>query len=373
MIDETTIGRAVRAVAGFGLDCEPNNPVEVDENTWPEFKSRLVAERLTGLAVAAAEGGKLMISDDQFTELTAAHREVMLWALDLERTLLGLAEAFDDAGIEFVVLKGPALAHSSYPDPSWRPFMDIDLLVRTSDWRRSCALLAELGLRRRLVEPRPGFDERFGKAACHVNDKKQEIDLHRTLVLGPFGLWMEPDELFDRTASFELGNRTLRRLDETALLAHACVHASLGMRQSLLISFRDVAQAAESPSVRWDSILDWAARWKLRPVLRNAFKRTADGFGMGWPTVLNPLLESEPSKSERMVIGAYTGDRRSRGGTAITTLRALSGPRSKAAYIRNLCFPSSDFVKARNGSNSRLSYLRRWAIPIHWALGRRSR
>jgi hypothetical protein len=372
MIGDTPVGHCVRAVAGFGLSCELHIPVEVDEETWPEFKSRLVAERLTGLAVAAAEDGKLMISNDQFAELTDAHRDVMLWALDLERTLIELANAFDDAGIEFVVLKGPALAHSSYPDPSWRPFMDIDLLVTTRDWRRSCALLEELGLRRRLVEPRPGFDERFGKAACHLNDKKQEIDLHRTLVLGPFGLWMDPDELFDRTSNFQLGNRTLCRLDDTALLAHACLHASLGMRQSLLISFRDVAQAAASRSVRWDDILDWAARWRLRPVLRDAFEKVADGFGMAWPTALNPL-GSKPSKSERLVMDAYTGDRRSRGGTALTTLRALSGPRSKAAYIRSLCFPSSDFVKARTGMDGRLSYLRRWAIPIHWALGRKSR
>jgi hypothetical protein len=372
VIDETPVGRSVRAIAGFGLDCEPHTPVEVDEDTWPEFKSRLVAERLTGLAVAAAEKGKLVVSDGEFTELSDAHREVMLWALDLERTLIELADAFDDTGIEFVVLKGPALAHSSYPDPSWRPFMDIDLLVRTRDWRRSCALLAELGLRRRLVEPRPGFDERFGKAACHINDKNQEIDLHRTLVLGPFGLWMEPDELFDRTSGFELGNHILRRFDDTALLAHACVHASLGMRESLLVSFRDVAQASESSSVRWESLLDWAARWRLRPVLRDAFHRTEEKLGARCPIALSSMLDSDPTKSEQRLIEAHTSERRGRGGTALTTLQALPSLRSKAAYVRTLCFPSSDFVKESSGGG-RLSYVRRWAIPIHWALGRRSR
>jgi hypothetical protein len=372
VIDETPVGRSVRAVAGFGLDCEPHNPVEVDEDTWPEFKSRLVAERLTGLALAAAEDGKLMISDTHFIELTDAHREVMLWALDLERTLLELADAFDDAGIEFILLKGPAMAHSSYPDPSWRPFMDIDLLVRTRDWRRACALLDELGLHRRLVEPRPGFDERFGKAACHINDKKQEIDLHRTLVLGPFGLWMDPDELFERTSRFSLGGRDLNQLDDTASLMHACLHASLGMRRSLLVSFRDVAQAAESPGVVWEVILDWADRWRLRPVLRDAFARTAQKLGTRNPPQLSPVIGEEPTRSERRLLSAYTSDSRNRGGTALTTLQALPSARSKAAYVRTLCFPSSDFLKARTGGG-RFAHVRRWAVPIQWALGRKSR
>ena len=367
------VERVVRSVASFGLVCEVTETHSVDEDTWLELKSRLIAERLTGLAMAAAEDGRLNLSDTHFAELSDAHREVMLWALDLERTLLDLAREFDDAGIEFVVLKGAALAHTVYPDPSWRPFMDIDLLVRTRDWRRSCALLAELGMVRRLVEPRPGFDERFGKAACHVNDKRQEIDLHRTLVLGPFGLWIDPDELFEGTSRFSLGGRDLNQLDDTASLMHACLHASLGMRRSLLVSFRDVAQAAESSGVVWEVILDWAERWRLRPVLRDAFMRTEQKLGTRNPPQLSPLIGEEPTRSERRLLSAYTSESRNRGGMALTTLQALPSVRSKAAYVRTLCFPSSDFLKARTGKDGGPSYLRRWAVPIHWALGRKSR
>jgi hypothetical protein len=373
MIGDATVGRAVRAVAGFGLPCELNDTVTVDERTWPEIKSRLVAERLTGLAVAAAEGGKLTISDDQFAELADAHRDVMLWALDLERTLIQLAKTFDDAGIEFIVLKGPALAHSSYPDPSWRPFMDIDLLVKTRDWRRSCALLDTLGLRRRLVEPRPGFDERFGKAACYINDKKQEIDLHRTLALGPFGLWIDGDELFGKTSSFKLESETLKCMDDTALLVHACVHASLGMRQAFLIAFRDVAQTLESGRVDWSLVADWSRRWKLGVVLKDALARASALVGVAWPLALKVPLQADPDSSVVRSLHSYTTERRLRGGPSLSTMRAIPGIGGKVAYVRALLFPSKAFLAARAGQQ-RASYLRRLTVPLRWVMvGRQKR
>ena len=45
---------------------------------------------------------------------------------------------------------------------------------------------------------------RFGKAICHSDQEGLQVDLHRSLVVGPFGMWMRPDELFDR--AYALGN-----------------------------------------------------------------------------------------------------------------------------------------------------------------------
>src|SRR5437879_3101885 len=83
----------------------------------------------------------------------------------------------------------------------------------------------ELGFTRPRPEPRPGFSERFGKAATHRGVDGLELDLHRTLVVGPFGLWLEPDELFEHAILFHLWGRELRRLDDTALVLHACLNA----------------------------------------------------------------------------------------------------------------------------------------------------
>jgi hypothetical protein len=355
-----------RSLGGFGLPGPEPTAVEVPAGAWRAFVAKATSGRMTGIAVAAAEAGDLRLTDEQAEELLARHRDAMVWALTIEQRLLGLAEAFERAGVGVLVLKGPALAHTVYPDPSWRAFGDLDLLVPTSSWRRALEVLGGLGFHRRLPEPRPGFDERFGKAAVHTNGDGVEIDLHRTLVIGPFGLWAKPDELFRRSATFTLGGRSLARLDDTALLLHACMHASLGWRPPLLWTLRDVAQVAWSGRVDWDDLAELARRWRLGAVVRHAMTTASETLEVSLPVEAGPLLSAEAPRRERRVLDSYVTERRGRGGTELSTLKAIPGLRGKAAYIRGLLFPGRAFMAARGRSP-----LKRLLIPVRWVTGRR--
>jgi hypothetical protein len=259
-----------RRIAAFRLvpGREDGDPITIPERSWPLARGALVGEGLTGLAVAAVGAGVLRLESNQVSDLLGDHRDAMLLCLSLERELLRVCSALHDAGIGALVLKGPALAHTRYPQASWRSFRDIDLLVRSADWARACNILHSLGFPRVLPEPRHGFDLRFGKAAVHRSEVGLEIDLHRTLVLGPFGLWMKPEELFELTADFPLGGLMLSRLDDSGLLLNAAVHAALGWSPPLLMPLRDVAQIAWSGNVDWDAVHAWVSRWRLQTVPR---------------------------------------------------------------------------------------------------------
>jgi putative nucleotidyltransferase-like protein len=361
-----------RQILSFGLPGNGTNPVSILEGSWESLLSLLCGERATGLAVASMEAGRLLVSLEQADELMAKHRVAMLQALGLERKLLALADAFDAAGIEFVVLKGPTLAHTVYPEVSWRPFNDLDLLVRTDQWSPACAVLTDLGFRRDLPEPRPGFDKRFGKAATHSGDGGLQVDLHRTLVLGPFGLWLNPEDLFERTVPFPLAERPLRRLDDTSLLLHACIHASLGWSPPLLLSLRDVAQVAGAGAVDWDLAAELARRWRLAAVVRHAFAAAQESLGASWPAEASGLLRLEPRRREQRALLAYTTNRRARGGMALTTLWAIRGLRNKIAYVRDLAFPSPEFLTARAGGEGG-SRLRRLRVAFRWLFRSRRR
>jgi Uncharacterised nucleotidyltransferase len=358
-------------VASHALAGAPEQPLVIGADEWPRLRDTLVAQRLTGLAVAALEAGHLVLSAERTADLLSRHHDAMVWALTIERKLLTLSEAFDKAGIETIVLKGPALAHAVYPDPSWRAYVDLDVLVRTRDWYRACALLESLGHQRRLPEPRARFDVRFGKAAVHKAGDGIEVDLHRTLVLGPFGLWMHPDELFGRTAQLPLGNRRLRRLDDTALLLHACMHASLGWKPPLLLPVRDVAQIAQGAQVDWDLLWDLASRWELRAVIRHALMTATSFLGARLSREALALMGRKSSRRERRALEAYISDHRNRETTAISTLRAIPGLRGKVAYVRAMLVPQRQFLEARSRDGGAPSYLRRWTTPVRWWIGRR--
>jgi hypothetical protein len=360
-------------IAAYGLGRSTERPVHVPEVVWSSLLSTLTLERLTGLATAAAEAGWLTLPNRQTEEeLREAQLNAMLWALTLERRLVMVAGVLENAGIDAVVLKGAVLAHTVYPDPSWRPFSDLDLLVRTGDWDRITALLDQHGMRRRLPEPRPGFDKRFGKAAVFVGPDGAEVDLHRTLAAGPFGVWIDTDELIDRAVPFEIGGVRLRRLDDTALVLHASIHASLGWRPPLLWTLRDVAQAARSGRVDWNDLIALARRWKAGVVLAHSFRTARATLRADLPVDSGVFEVARQRRRDRRLIEAYTTDRRSRGGTALATIRALPGLRSKAQYLWALMVPSREFMAARTGS-PRPSYLRRWLVPAAWALRRGQR
>ncbi|MDQ3932442.1 MAG: nucleotidyltransferase family protein [Actinomycetota bacterium] len=370
MIEHTAGQRIAVRTAAIGLPgANGEDPVSVPEDDWPNVLSKLSSQRLTGLALAGVDSGELLLADGQLQDLLDRHRQSMSLALELERVLVAVGSRFAGAGLEFVVLKGPALARSFYPDPTLRPFVDLDLLVRTRDWRRACDLLAELGYQRVQPEPRSGFDERFGKAAAHRSAKGLWIDLHRTLVVGPFGLWLDPEELFEGSTPLVLADRTFRRLADTTALLHACMHASLGLWPPLLLPVRDVAQVSSVGDLDWELFLERARRWRLQAVVRHAFRTDSDVLGLPPPQQAREVVTEAPRARESRALEAYFGGTRSRG-VALATLHAIPGIRAKGAYIRALLLPQRDFLAVRAGRGRRASYLRRWLVPFRWFASR---
>lgn len=358
MDEESPTVRLARRLAAWGVPGGGSAP-RLEGAGCAGLVTRIGDDRLTGLAVAAAERGDLTLTAEQADGLLRVHHEAMTRALDHERTLLVVTEALESAGVDPVVLKGPAFAHTFYPDPSQRPFGDLDLLVRTRDWRRACAVLAELGYERAQPEPREGFDERFGKAATHRNRRGVAVDLHRTLVVGPFGQWIRPDELFDHLVPLELAGRGFRRLDAPTSFVHACLHASLGQWPMELLAVRDVAQIA-GRGPQWGQVERLTDRWHLTAVVAHALDTAATTLAWEPPPAARGLRAARASRRERWALASYHGSARRGGGPGLAVLAALPGLRAKAAYLRTLLFPDRRFLDARTDGEEPASYGRRW-------------
>jgi hypothetical protein len=346
---------------------EEPTALAVPEEAWRFALAELTAQRVTGLAVASLDRGLLRLRPEQAEELRAAHRLAMAAVVRLERLLLSVVGALEEAGVLAVVLKGAALARSFYPAPWWRAYGDLDVLVPTRDWDRACSVLGDLGLRRLRPEPRPGFDLRFGKGATFEDEGGLQVDLHRTLAQGPFGLWIRADELFEGVRGFPLADRTLLRLDDTLSLLHVCVHASVGRSAPLLMPLRDVLQVAWSGQVDWDRLEAAARRWRLVGPVGLAFRLASEALEVAPPDPAARLAAATVGLVERRALRAYTSERAWRGGPAVAALWAIPGLRQKGAYLRALLAPSRQFLEARAESGGPGSRLGRLKVPIRWA------
>ena len=78
-----------KSVAAFGLPgTDSEVAMTVDEEDWSNALSFLWNDHATGLAIAAAEAGRIQLTDEQAAELLEAHRAAMLVPLSVERALV---------------------------------------------------------------------------------------------------------------------------------------------------------------------------------------------------------------------------------------------------------------------------------------------
>lgn len=351
----------VSAVTAYGLPGAPALPPHaLDELTWRALVRAATLDRVTPLLSEAITAGALLATETQVAAASRAHEQAMRVCIMLERALLETAARLEAAGIPFRVLKGPAVARLDYPDPAWRAFGDVDLLVGADAYDDVLALLTRHGGRRRYAQVRPGFDRRFGKGACVIEPDGTQIDVHRTFVAGPFGLTVDLGELFAASDAVVVGGRELRALVREQRFVHACFHAALGDVQPRLVALRDVAQLALATPLDHAAAIDLARGWRADAVVARA-------VGLAWERLRLPpaplsvwAAEHRADRFQTRALRAYTGPGRSYASQAAAGLTAVRGGPAKVAYVRALVFADRAHVAGRDGSYSR-RVRRAWA------------
>ena len=159
--------------------------------------------------------------------INSASRERTKVMLDVCTEILA---AFQQAGIETVLLKGAVLAPLIYPDPFQRPLADLDLLIRPKDVAASREImLNKLGYR---YYSRSAEDEVYLRSERKANiwapDNVHPVEIHFALREEYAGIGYELAEIMWR----ESGKRpywqesTARIPKPAALLLHVCAHTS---------------------------------------------------------------------------------------------------------------------------------------------------
>lgn len=350
--------RPLLAVAGHRLPgaCRAFPEEPLGDEAWTEVLAAARAHRVTGLLSAATWDGAMPATDAQVQQARALHRRGQLRVLSLERELITIVDLLTRAGIESRILKGSAVAHLDYPDPSLRSFVDVDVLVRARDIDRAAAVLTAAGFNRTLAEPRPGFDRRFDKGMTLIPPAGYELDLHRTFVLGPWGLRVDLDGLWDEGEQVRLGSQRVLALSRSNRFMHACYHAALGDWPLRLGSLRDVAEMLRT--VDGAAIRLLARNWGVEAVVAAAVADSGRLLGFPPACELSHWAETYvPSTREQSWLALHTHADKTFAAQALATLKVLPRWRDKAAYVRALVLPDARYTADRHSSAlNRFSY-----------------
>ncbi|MDQ4022017.1 MAG: nucleotidyltransferase family protein [Actinomycetota bacterium] len=350
---ENSYPQPLLAVAGYKLPgatrAFPDAPLS--DQSWSEILRLALAHRMTGLLCAAIDAGAFPATEVQMHQIRTAHTSAMVWVLLLERKLFPVIDLLTEANIETRVLKGAAVAHLDYSAPELRSFIDLDLLIRAEDFDHAVRVLAAAGFVRRLPEPRPGFDRRFDKGTTFEGPGGYELDLHRTFVLGPWGLLVDLEGLWGDGQEVMIAGRTLCALSRGHRFLHACYHAALGDWPLRLGSLRDVAEMLRGAEGFATELRELASCWRVEAVVAAAVADTWRLLGLATTTELSSWAQRYvPSRQDEARLALHTQADKTFTAQALATLHAMPRVRDKVAYARALILPDARYVAGRHPS-----------------------
>lgn len=86
-----------------------------------------------------------LVGEQRATQMYALYRTEALQNIFLEAELQHLLQAFNNAHIPLLLMKGPALAYTVYPEAHLRSYHDIDALIHPEDMTKAHELLTSMG------------------------------------------------------------------------------------------------------------------------------------------------------------------------------------------------------------------------------------
>ena len=320
---------------------------DLDEVAWSAVVGQIHTHRVIGPTMAAVRRGSVVLTDTQIETLDDIHVECLRRSLVIERMLLDVLPTFDEVGARLVLLKGTALAHLDYDDPADRTFEDADVLVDARHLDELLGVLALKGYVRDLPARRLDWDRRFAKDITMVSPWGPELDVHRTLVAGAFGFWIDLEDIHDSAISFSLAGRRVWALSAVHRALHAAYALVIGENTSRLSHAFDLAQILSS-DIDVGDLVSASRAWGAAGLLSEALRRTRELLGGAslWDSSISVdrLVETRVQRWARSTYRAESGSNTM---SLLSGVVALRGAAERVEYLRALLRPAAAYRDAR--------------------------
>jgi hypothetical protein len=263
-LQDRPLGYAMRAIAA--LD-------------WEATVTRAEEERLAPILYVALRGGAA--PPPVLARLRATWMGAECQQLHAGAQLREIVGVLGRAGIETIILNGPALAADYYPDPALRPFDDLDLLIRRRDRERALELLLGLGY----TDDSPGRSlERVPAAylTAPAGSSQLPVDLHWECVGGP----RAAEEIWDRAVVATSWGQAARILAAEDLLIYLAANFAIHHTLAGALWQLDLALVLRRHhlALDWDAITARARRWGAAGAVYFSLRAVGDQLGVRAPT-----------------------------------------------------------------------------------------
>ena len=268
----------------------------------------------------------------------------------LEEQLRHLLQGLEAGGVRSLVLKGPALGRSVYPEAASRPTSDIDILTPPRQILHSRKVMESMGYRciRRSFEDSRDFyhDETFAHPA-YPHGVENHWDLH---YLSGIGRKAGVEDFFERAVAIETSSAAFYALAPVDALVHRALNSAYVHDWNMrLVWICDVMLLARSLAVPgdWEDLLRRSVEWRARLALEHSLRLARVWLGYEPPVEFRDFRSwPAPSAAESKAWGHVV--RRNRSLLSYARLHWSEGSslREKIRYAARVVFPKSAYVKS---------------------------
>ena len=302
------------------------------------------------LACARAERVHLLLGDRlAHPALTAEVREAA--ALDAARgaELCRVLDVLATAGVEAILIKGAALAHTHYPSPALRPRLDTDLMIRPDHRAAAEWALGVIGYTRPIETDGDLCTAQFHVARRDAAGIEHALDVHwRVSNVLAFADVLTYDDLASEAVSIDaLGPHAFAPSSVHSLVL-ACIHRVAHHRESThLLWLQDIHLLAESLSRQDQATLHaFAESRRVRAVCAAGLLAAGQAF-VG--VAVDLAARIAPPAGTREPTSMFLGQRLRPVDILTTDIQALHRWSERLQLVRELLFPPREYMVARYG------------------------
>jgi len=319
-----------------------------------------LAEEHSVLGVVAArlkETGYGGIPADAWEKLQSSMRTQHLFSLSMTAELFRILDAFGQASIETLLVKGPIVSFLAYGDPAVRSYVDLDLLVRDAAILPACRILTALGFEADVPESAILAGKIPGEYLFKRAGAQQLVELHTEKTFRYYPRPMRIEDLYTRKRHMPLEGRDVPALCLEDELVLNCIHGAKHFWERLMWPADIAAIMARHPEIAWERVRQAARDVGAERMLHVGLLLSESLLGVAVPA--------------EMAASANTD------GAARELVRQVVGWLPTAGYVPPALLQRAMFrLKMGGGGLAGISYLVRLSLsPTEedWAEGREER
>ena len=269
----------------------------------PGLMELAVEHKVAPWLASAIASNPALTTDPKFEAIRQAGTAQMMQSLRLFAELTQLMRLLREQDIQLVVLKGPVIAETYYPDPALRPYGDLDLLIREDDLLAVSGILVARG-----YAEKNGDDHEEGHRLHKCHGIFQRIFIHREsgrvveLHCDHLQIGLEPvsmDDIWSGSTEVRLGAGTARALEAHDLFVQLCVHLQRhGF--SRLIWFKDLDLMVRQGTLNWRLIEEKAGLQGCRDSVAYTLWLLGRMLGTPLPAAAQLLVRRQPRLSKTL-------------------------------------------------------------------------